>query len=198
MKLTKLVYAALILMSLSALALAAQKKEPPHFMFAYHSDSVKLTYNGNNIYILTVPLNNIKSVLALADRPVRLSFELNPQKYAQWVHSNKDPNSFDANPPNIIVSINSTKSALRSYEVKTYKKTDKSIIYKLGMLPVQKPTEQKGWAYQGQATIFIDTSSADQIGDTIGCGLFKIENTCCSLYQDFGIGCCPTTDSTCT
>lgn len=139
---------------------AASKKNIA-FMFVVDAAQGKLTHMNGKQFQLSIPVKDIKSVLAFSDRPHRKNFRLSQMDYAKLVYSGK--NSFRDNPPNIALVWADRKTQPEVYVLAGYKQVKDRIIYSLiWQTPPSPIATIKN--HQGRVALFIDPLEINELG----------------------------------
>lgn len=125
-------------------------------LFTIESSRASLTHISGNTFLLSIPTHSIQSVLVFSDRPNRFSTYISPDNYADIVH--KGRNTFDTNPPNIVIAFGDSNPAL-AFTIKSFKKHEYTINYKLTLLTKVEDTKTIG--YSGKVSLFIDNQDAE-------------------------------------
>jgi hypothetical protein len=137
----------------------ANQKSSPLFSFVIEAGGGVLTHIAGKKYELSVPLKNIKSVLAFSQAPQRVAKLLTPSDYAKVVHTGK--NSFDVNHANVAISFKG--GASDAFVITGYGKNGQNITYSLTLLDNQKgPSNQTG-----HVSLFIDGSTIPGASNSI-------------------------------
>lgn len=155
--LKKLVTTVALIMSLATYAptVSAQSDQLVHFIFAMEAKHGHLIQVRGNQYRLTIPRQDVHSILAFSERPKRIAVNLVPEDF--WSSVSKGPNPFDKNPPNIVITWQS-KHVAQAYEMSHYRVGKKTITMDLKLLGRQNRITE---AVTGPISIYIDDETVD-------------------------------------
>ncbi len=140
---------------------SAVSKKSMAFMFVIDAAQGKLSHIKGKQFQLSIPVKDIKSVLAFSDRPHRQNFRLSQTDYAKLVYSGK--NSFRDNPPNIALVWAAKKTRPEVYMLAGYRQVKNNIIYSLIWQAPSSPVatiKNK----QGKVALFIDPLEINELG----------------------------------
>jgi hypothetical protein len=126
------------------------------FLYMVEANHSEFKFISGKTYQLTIPLKDIKNIVAFSDRPNRSSYTLSPDVFHQWIHSGSQ--SFDKIHPNLAISFCSSTLVGDAFTIAAYQLGTQKITYTLTRLNKNNtlPTHQIG-----PVSLFIDDMGLD-------------------------------------
>jgi hypothetical protein len=158
------------------------KKQRIQYEFAITADHAKISHISGDKYKLEITQEKLNSVLVFTDRPYRSATRLTPAQYVKFVSIG--PDSFNSDPPNVVVTFSSNKSTPFAYKLVDSHRTKTGVLYNLQLLKGGQG-QPKLESMQGKLSLFIDAMISEaecaepQVSNEIFPALY-----CVSAYPD--------------
>jgi hypothetical protein len=137
----------------STTSAAMPKQAKVSLLFVIEAAHGSLKHTSGKKYQLSIPVRDVKNILAFSDRPHRMAFKMTPQEYQKQTYTGAE--SFAKKPPNLVLTWGHQLDEAAAYELLSYKQKNGRLVYEL--LYIGPKDNQVDVPQTGKLALFIDS-----------------------------------------